>query len=304
MDRRRVQRRRGRDGADRRKGTRSRGSHRRASSGSGRRLPWQSCVSAGAARGDRDARRVARLRRGHDGTPCSRRDAGGARNRPRPHDAREIRPRGARLRRVRRARRAHEPLRSLAPGRAPARRPPRVRSPRARILPPHAPQTLGGPDRTTSTSTGPPRSHQGRTGMQDAATCAYGESPKAAPLRENPHESIPPHVHGKEGVDGSSPSEGSEEDLQIRLSSCLGGKRLSRASTHTEAWCSRDPAQVAGHYVRGGMIAINGGDSAGIAEVAEAFIAAFPDIEVSGVNAELGERILADELGRADWREH
>ena len=28
------------------------------------------------------------------------------------------------------------------------------------------------------------------------------------------------------------------------------------------------------------MIAINGGDAAGIAEVAEAFIAAFPDIEV------------------------
>lgn len=52
------------------------------------------------------------------------------------------------------------------------------------------------------------------------------------------------------------------------------------ARTYTEAWCSRDPAQVAGHYVRGGMIAINGGDSAGIAEVAEAFIAAFPDIEV------------------------
>jgi nuclear transport factor 2 (NTF2) superfamily protein len=52
------------------------------------------------------------------------------------------------------------------------------------------------------------------------------------------------------------------------------------AHTYTEAWCSRDPARVATHYVRGGMIAINGGDPAGIAEVAEAFIAAFPDIEV------------------------
>ena len=52
------------------------------------------------------------------------------------------------------------------------------------------------------------------------------------------------------------------------------------ARTYTEAWCSRDPARVAGHYVPGGMIAINGGDAAGIAEVAEAFIAAFPDIEV------------------------
>lgn len=52
------------------------------------------------------------------------------------------------------------------------------------------------------------------------------------------------------------------------------------ADSYTEAWCSRDPARVAAHYVPGGMIAINGGDAAGITEVAEAFIAAFPDIEV------------------------
>lgn len=52
------------------------------------------------------------------------------------------------------------------------------------------------------------------------------------------------------------------------------------AGSYTEAWCSRDPARVAAHYVPGGMIAINGGDAAGITEVAEAFIAAFPDIEV------------------------
>jgi hypothetical protein len=52
------------------------------------------------------------------------------------------------------------------------------------------------------------------------------------------------------------------------------------ARSYTEAWCSRDPARVAGLYVPGGMIAINGGDAAGIAAVAEAFIAAFPDIEV------------------------
>jgi hypothetical protein len=52
------------------------------------------------------------------------------------------------------------------------------------------------------------------------------------------------------------------------------------ARTYTEAWCSRDPARVAGHYGPGGMIAINGGDATGITEVAEAFIAAFPDIEV------------------------
>src|ERR671937_1328120 len=52
------------------------------------------------------------------------------------------------------------------------------------------------------------------------------------------------------------------------------------ARKYTEAWCARDPARVAGHYVPGGTIAINGGDAARIAEVAEAFIAAFPDIEV------------------------
>lgn len=52
------------------------------------------------------------------------------------------------------------------------------------------------------------------------------------------------------------------------------------ARTYTEAWCSRDPARVASHYVPGGMIAINGGDPNGIADVAEAFIAAFPDIQV------------------------
>lgn len=52
------------------------------------------------------------------------------------------------------------------------------------------------------------------------------------------------------------------------------------ARTYTEAWCSRDPTRVAGHFVPGGRIAINGGDATGIAEVAEAFIAAFPDIEV------------------------
>jgi len=52
------------------------------------------------------------------------------------------------------------------------------------------------------------------------------------------------------------------------------------ARTYTEAWCSHDPARVAGHYVPAGMIRINGGDAAPIAEVAEAFIAAFPDIEV------------------------
>jgi nuclear transport factor 2 (NTF2) superfamily protein len=52
------------------------------------------------------------------------------------------------------------------------------------------------------------------------------------------------------------------------------------ARGYTEAWCSRDPARVAAHYAPGGTIAVNGGEPAGIADVAAAFITAFPDIEV------------------------
>ncbi len=52
------------------------------------------------------------------------------------------------------------------------------------------------------------------------------------------------------------------------------------ARGYTEAWCSRDPARVAAHYVPGGTIAINGGDAAGIEDVAQGFVAAFPDIQV------------------------
>ena len=52
------------------------------------------------------------------------------------------------------------------------------------------------------------------------------------------------------------------------------------ARNYTEAWCSREPTRVAAHYVPGGTIAINGGEAAGIEEVARGFIAAFPDIEV------------------------
>lgn len=68
------------------------------------------------------------------------------------------------------------------------------------------------------------------------------------------------------------------------------------ARTYTEAWCSRDPARGAGHYVPGGTISINGGDAAGIADVAEAFIAAFPDIEVF-----MDDRVLRDD-GSVEYR--
>jgi hypothetical protein len=52
------------------------------------------------------------------------------------------------------------------------------------------------------------------------------------------------------------------------------------ARSYTEAWCSHDPERVAAHYVPGGTIAVNGGEPSGITDVAAAFIAAFPDIEV------------------------
>jgi SnoaL-like polyketide cyclase len=76
--------------------------------------------------------------------------------------------------------------------------------------------------------------------------------------------------------------------------------------------------RVAAHYVPGGTIAINGGDAAGIAEVAEGFIASFPDIEVfmddlvlredgiveyrwtfTGTSAETGQRVRVP--GFEEW---
>ena len=90
------------------------------------------------------------------------------------------------------------------------------------------------------------------------------------------------------------------------------------ARSYTEAWCSRDPAQVAGHYVPGGAIAINGGEATAIGDVAEAFVAAFPDIEVfmddlvlrddggveyrwtfTGTSAETGKRVRVP--GYEEW---
>jgi hypothetical protein len=52
------------------------------------------------------------------------------------------------------------------------------------------------------------------------------------------------------------------------------------ARSYTEAWCSRDPVRVAAHYAPGGRIAINGGEPTEMTEVAQAFISAFPDIQV------------------------
>lgn len=52
------------------------------------------------------------------------------------------------------------------------------------------------------------------------------------------------------------------------------------ARSYTDAWCSRDPARVAAHFVPGGTIAINGGEPTEVTEVARSFVSAFPDIEV------------------------
>jgi hypothetical protein len=52
------------------------------------------------------------------------------------------------------------------------------------------------------------------------------------------------------------------------------------ARSYTAAWCSHDPAAVAGHFVPGGTIAINGGEPTEITEVARSFISTFPDINV------------------------
>jgi SnoaL-like domain len=68
------------------------------------------------------------------------------------------------------------------------------------------------------------------------------------------------------------------------------------ARDYTEAWCSRDPARVASHYAPGGTIAINGGEPAPIAEVAEVFVAAFPDIEVFQ-----DDLVVVDEVVEYHW---
>jgi SnoaL-like protein len=68
------------------------------------------------------------------------------------------------------------------------------------------------------------------------------------------------------------------------------------AREYTAAWCSRDPGRVAAHYVSGGTIAINGGEPAPIAGVAESFVAAFPDIEVF-----MDDLVVGDEVVEYHW---
>jgi SnoaL-like domain len=68
------------------------------------------------------------------------------------------------------------------------------------------------------------------------------------------------------------------------------------ARTYTEAWCSHDAGRVAAHYVPGGTIAINGGEPGEIAEVAQSFVAAFPDIEVF-----MDDLVFKDDLVEYHW---
>jgi uncharacterized protein (TIGR02246 family) len=59
---------------------------------------------------------------------------------------------------------------------------------------------------------------------------------------------------------------------------------LDLAHAYTEAWCSQDPARVAGHYAPTGSLTINAGapavGRAAITEAARSFMQGFPDLVV------------------------
>ncbi len=59
---------------------------------------------------------------------------------------------------------------------------------------------------------------------------------------------------------------------------------LDFAERYTAAWCSQDAASVAAFYAADGSLAVNGGAPAvgqsAIAEVAQSFMTAFPDLRV------------------------
>jgi hypothetical protein len=52
------------------------------------------------------------------------------------------------------------------------------------------------------------------------------------------------------------------------------------ARTYTEAWCSHDVSRIADHYAPGVAIVFNGRERVGIEQVANYFVAAFPDGEI------------------------
>ena len=53
------------------------------------------------------------------------------------------------------------------------------------------------------------------------------------------------------------------------------------AKLYAEAWCSRDPQNVAAFYTKDGLISVNGGQPTPIAEVARGFFRDFPDTVVT-----------------------
>ena len=63
----------------------------------------------------------------------------------------------------------------------------------------------------------------------------------------------------------------------------MNDSRLAEfAASYTTAWCSQNPAEVAGHYAADGTLTINGGEPntgrTALTEVAAAFMATFPDL--------------------------
>jgi nuclear transport factor 2 (NTF2) superfamily protein len=72
------------------------------------------------------------------------------------------------------------------------------------------------------------------------------------------------------------------------------------ARRYTDAWCSQDPARVAGHYAPGGSLTINDGDPAvgraALTEVARSFMTAFPDLRVL-----MGDLVVRDESVEYHW---
>jgi hypothetical protein len=91
------------------------------------------------------------------------------------------------------------------------------------------------PARGTPSSEVALRSHR-----HDATTCGDSRALRSGVITRIPPESAPPHVHGKEAVDGSSPSEGFAKAPANRDFSCLPRKRLSRAVTRGVVLCSHD----------------------------------------------------------------
>jgi hypothetical protein len=60
--------------------------------------------------------------------------------------------------------------------------------------------------------------------------------------------------------------------------------------SYTDAWNSNEPTRVTEHFAPGALIAINGGAPTPILEVAEAFMADFPEMEL-----EMGNILTRDD---------